>query len=49
MSRESMTPPNSGRPMRPGQDCPNCAAPLVTDGKLRVCSSSCGHRQAAPQ
>lgn len=49
MTRERMVPPDSGRPMRPGQDCPNCGSALVTTEAVRACSASCGHRQAVRQ
>jgi uncharacterized protein (DUF983 family) len=40
MQRESMVPPDSGRPFRPGLDCPNCGAELseAFGDQTKLCS-----------
>ncbi|AVO21732.1 hypothetical protein SEA_GODPHATHER_30 [Mycobacterium phage GodPhather] len=43
MRRESMVPPDSGRVLRPGRDCPNCGTGLVVVDGWRECV--CGHRE----
>ncbi|AER48659.1 hypothetical protein SEA_WEST99_37 [Mycobacterium phage West99] len=43
-AREAMVPPDSGRPLRPGRDCPNCATSLRVEEHRRYCTE-CGHEE----